>query len=140
MSKNEYNLISTNNDIAKESIGKSYENRDIWIYKRGVGENKPIIFILGTQHAREWMSPMCSVYILEKIPQWILDTHELHVIPVVNPDGYIYTHTTNLMWRKNRQPCIDDPDVIGTDLNRNWGPDEMFSHCPFIDFFLIKYL
>ena len=44
-------------------------------------------------------------------------------IPVSNPDGYQYTHTTERLWRKNLRDnnndgFIDNND--GVDLNRNW--------------------
>ena len=42
-----------------------------------------------------------------------------YILPVVNPDGYLYTQTTNRMWRKTRSP--NDNGCFGTDANRNWG-------------------
>jgi len=48
---------------------------------------------------------------------------ELHFIPVVNPDGYIFNETTNPdgggFWRKNRRDNGDG--TFGVDLNRNYG-------------------
>lgn len=41
------------------------------------------------------------------------------VAPVVNPDGYEYSHTNNVLWRKNRQRN-SNPSCPGVDLNRNW--------------------
>jgi hypothetical protein len=43
---------------------------------------------------------------------------EFHVAPLINPDGYEYTHTTDRMWRKNRRDNADG--TMGVDLNRNW--------------------
>lgn len=109
-------------NIISEIIGKTYEGRDIRIFKRGVDKNntnKPITLIIGTQHAREWLSPLSCVYILEHISDDILSSNEIHIIPVVNVDGYIYSREIYPMWRKNRQPNSDGS--IGTDLNRNWG-------------------
>jgi murein tripeptide amidase MpaA len=48
----------------------------------------------------------------------LLQHFTISVIPVLNIDGYIYTHTNNRMWRKNRQP--NQFFCVGTDPNRNW--------------------
>nr|UQB56061.1 carboxypeptidase B isoform X4 [Bombyx mori] len=46
-----------------------------------------------------------------------------HIVPILNPDGYEYTHTHDRMWRKNRAKY--DGERVGVDLNRNfscgWG-------------------
>ncbi|KAK0631206.1 hypothetical protein B0T14DRAFT_596927 [Immersiella caudata] len=47
------------------------------------------------------------------------------VVPVVNPDGLVYDQTTNLCWRKNRNPASaipGNPNSVGVDLNRNFSP------------------
>ena len=41
---------------------------------------------------------------------------DLFVIPIVNPDGYEYSRTTNRMWRSTRSGA----SRCGTDLNRNF--------------------
>ena len=40
-------------------------------------------------------------------------------MPVVNPDGYLYTQTDNRLWRKTRKP--NGNGCYGTDANRNFG-------------------
>jgi carboxypeptidase A4 len=48
------------------------------------------------------------------------DNLDFYIVPVVNPDGYEYTHSGMRLWRKNRK----DPQLgrcAGTDLNRNFG-------------------
>jgi len=42
----------------------------------------------------------------------------IHFFPVVNPDGYQYTHTSSRLWRKNR--VVNRDNSRGVDLNRNW--------------------
>jgi hypothetical protein len=48
---------------------------------------------------------------------------QLQIAPVVNPDGYQYSHVHDRYWRKNRRP--NDDGSYGVDLNRNfanhWG-------------------
>lgn len=82
-----------------------------------------------TQHAREWISPMSCVYLIERIllqdPE-LLNNFTFYVIPIANPDGFDYTFqgAWTYFWRKNRRPCnASDPGSgVGVDLNRNWGP------------------
>lgn len=50
----------------------------------------------------------------------ILSQVDLYIVPVANPDGYEYTHTSERMWRKNRRPDAN-PSCAGVDLNRNFG-------------------
>lgn len=42
-----------------------------------------------------------------------------YIQPLVNPDGYEYTHTKDRLWRKNRN--IYTEKCVGVDLNRNYG-------------------
>ena len=53
----------------------------------------------------------------------LVDEREIFILPVVNPDGYVYNEMIapdgGGMWRKNRNPEFA-PDY-GVDLNRNYG-------------------
>jgi murein tripeptide amidase MpaA len=86
------------------------------------------MLINGTQHAREWLSTMATTCVADRLVRHydddkairdFVDTTELWVVPVVNPDGYQYTWAGDRYWRKNRR------DRYGVDLNRNfsvaWG-------------------
>lgn len=48
----------------------------------------------------------------------MVDNIEFHIIPNSNPDGYVYTHTNQRMWRKTRKP--NGGWCVGADPNRNW--------------------
>ena len=99
------------------SIGKTFEGREqrgIRIHSPGATLIKKKEFVFhGGQHAREWIGPAVVQYIAsellsrygadEKITS-VLDNFDFVIIPVLNVDGYHYTHTKNRMWRKNRQP------------------------------------
>jgi carboxypeptidase T len=84
-------------------------------------------------HAREPNSLSQMIfyiwYLLENSetdPQlkYIIDNTELYFMPCVNPDGYVYNHTTDPngggLWRKNRRVNADG-NTRGVDLNRNYG-------------------
>lgn len=50
----------------------------------------------------------------------LLDFYEIHIMPMVNPDGYQYSIEVDRMWRKNRSPS-NLFGCSGVDLNRNFG-------------------
>lgn len=60
------------------------------------GAEKPVLFIEGGMHAREWISPAFTLYIINQLLENPAYTEKLDwiVLPVVNPDGYEYTWTT----------------------------------------------
>ena len=127
--------ISQESDIVtKTIIGQSYEGRDILGIKISIDneiENKPAVFINGCQHAREWITPMATTYLIQELSEhentdsevnMFLNGVDIYIVPVVNPDGYVYTWESDRWWRKNRQPNNNN-DCVGTDLNRNWNFD-----------------
>jgi len=89
---------------------------------------KPAVLVNGGQHAREWISPASTMYLIEQLLSGdgtspavttALDGVDFYVIPVVNADGYAYSWTPgNRFWRKNRRPNPDGS--FGVDPNRNW--------------------
>lgn len=115
-------------------IGRSYEGREIRVVrvgnrnrKRRQSGPKPAIFIEGGIHAREWISPATVTYVIRDLVtdprhSHLLDQFDFFILPVVNPDGYEYSHTTDRLWRKNRAA---NPATLGlcrgVDLNRNFG-------------------
>ncbi|XP_017075722.2 LOW QUALITY PROTEIN: zinc carboxypeptidase A 1 [Drosophila eugracilis] len=106
--------------------GKSYQGRSILGVKitKG-GKNKPGIFLEAGIHAREWIAPAAATYIInqlltsdeESIKQ-LAENYTWYILPHANPDGYVYTHTTDRLWRKTRTPY---GSCFGADPNRNWG-------------------
>ncbi|KAK4153994.1 Metallocarboxypeptidase A [Chaetomidium leptoderma] len=91
------------------------------------GKDKPAIVFHGTVHAREWITTMVVEYIAYNLLtnsaspeiEGFLAKYDFFMFPAVNPDGFIYTQTTDRMWRKNRQ-TISGSSCIGNDINRNW--------------------
>ena len=77
---------------------------------------------MGLQHAREWIAGTTVNYLvyhfLTQEPQ-ILQEYQFIVVPIVNPDGYNYSWTSDRLWRKNRNPNTGGAGV-GVDLNRNY--------------------
>lgn len=116
-----------------DDLGDSLQGRQLKAIRiTGPGDttNRPIIFLNGGQHAREWVSPATVTYIADQLlTQYgsdplvtaLVDQIEWVILPVLNPDGYEYTWDTDRLWRKNRRN--NGNGTFGVDLNRNWDID-----------------
>ena len=134
-------------------IGDSWEktqglaDRDIWAIK--ISDNvdleeieEPEVLYLALHHAREIITPEILLYFMHYLvdrygtdPEvtYLVNNHQLWLVPIVNPDGYAYVFTGSdpgnpndpLWWRKNKRDNNGngqfDPDWDGVDLNRNYG-------------------
>ncbi|KAI0116791.1 zinc carboxypeptidase A [Daldinia grandis] len=112
-------------------VGSSFEGRPIQgihLWGSSGKNSKPAVFFNGNVHAREWITSIVVEYLLYQIVtgyqndsaiKAALDNYDFYVLPVVNPDGFVYSQTTNRLWRKNRQ-TRDNTTAVGTDINRNW--------------------
>ena len=104
----------------KITVGKSYKKREIEGIKIGGNSTslasapQKVVFHGGI-HAREWIGPATVTYIATQLLKGyntdanitaILKKYEFHIIPVLNVDGYIFSHEKDRMWRKNRQPNV----------------------------------
>ncbi|KAI0693939.1 hypothetical protein C8T65DRAFT_585358 [Cerioporus squamosus] len=86
--------------------------------------------ITGAQHAREWIAVSTALYLAHALvadaseefalSTW-LDYFDFYIIPVPNPDGYVYTWESDRFWYKNRQNIGPAERCTGIDMNRNWG-------------------
>merc|ERR1712209_74518 len=120
-------LRDTYDFVTLESIGQSYDGSDMIFAKvcRGGCGNKPAMWIDGGIHAREWISPAAVTFQLKELVENdaahpdLLENLDWYILPVVNPDGYLYTQTDNRLWRKTRKP--NGNGCFGTDANRNFG-------------------
>jgi carboxypeptidase T len=99
---------------------------------------KPTFFLMAEIHAREYTTAETALRFAEYLLQnygvdpdvtWLLDSNEIDIVPMTNPDGRKQAET-GLLWRKNLNNTINCPYVTyashnGVDLNRNssfgWG-------------------
>lgn len=123
--------VSVSGGVCKlEVAGTSVEGRPIYAVRltgQGYVYGRPRVVANFQLHAREWIPGMAGVYAVEKAcemakadPSW-LSGIELVIIPNANPDGTIYSETSDRMWRKNRR-INPGQSCRGVDLNRNWDP------------------
>ncbi|XP_059475778.1 carboxypeptidase B-like [Neocloeon triangulifer] len=117
-----------------KTIGKSSEGRDLLVLKLGRNSqlNKPAMWIDGGIHAREWISPAAVTYVIRELQKdaGLLNKMDFYLMPVLNPDGYEYSHTKDRLWRKTRSlqraanatksASKRSRSCYGVDANRNW--------------------
>ncbi|MGQ9800785.1 MAG: M14 family metallopeptidase [Candidatus Saccharicenans sp.] len=123
-------------------IGRSLENRNIYALKvsdqPGLAEDEPGVAFFGCHHAREWISVevplLIGKYLLENYSRdsqvkALVDSAEIWIVPLVNPDGLEYSILNYRLWRKNRRLNLDGS--YGVDPNRNysygWAYDDLGS-------------
>jgi hypothetical protein len=117
--------------VEKFQFGTTVEGRPMFAMRMTApgGDPKPAILYNACQHAREWVAPTLPMYIATQLAcGWesgdpeitaVLETIEFIIIPIVNPDGYLYSWPPGeRLWRKNRRDNGDG--TFGVDLNRNW--------------------
>lgn len=108
-------------------ITRTFEGRDVFALRISNGNfgRKPIVFMDGGMHAREWVSQASLMYLLHRLIEDPVSSSELLeqvdwlIIPNLNPDGYHFAMTSNRLWRQNRHRLNET--CVGIDLNRNWG-------------------
>jgi murein tripeptide amidase MpaA len=124
------------NIVAKFSIGKSYEDRDIWAIRISDHPNvyepsEPTVWFDALHHAREAMSGeslllfaewLVNHYAIDLTATRLINSRNILLIPCVNPDGYEYNRQQHPngggLWRKNRRKHGNNS--YGVDLNRNY--------------------
>jgi murein tripeptide amidase MpaA len=124
-------LVALRPDICSiVQAGSSIQGRPIKgvrISKHPVGTPMPAFLFTATLHAREWAVPMTAMWFADRLVEdygtdsrltAIVDSSEVFIFPVMNPDGYEYSWTTSRLWRKNRR--LNSGGSYGVDLNRNW--------------------
>jgi len=132
-----YRLCTRYPGITKlDSSMRSFQNKALYCLKisdnPGANENEPQILVDGATHAREPMgthgciafaAALCSGYGVDSAITWLVNNREIYIVPVMNPDGYVYNSDSggsSANWRKNRNNTSPRAGP-GVDLNRNYG-------------------
>ena len=111
-----------------ESVGKSYEGRDIWLltltnFATGPAEEKPALWVDGNIHASEVSPSAACLYLIHRLTREYgshekitrcLDTRAFYVCPRVNPDGAEWALADKpKIIRSSTRPYPYDEDPIG---------------------------
>lgn len=111
------------------SIGRSSEGRSLIAAHIKAKDNLPVVFVECGIHAREWISHSTCLYIIDQLAtqydkdeniRRLVSTYEWRIHPVVNPDGYEFSRTSDRLWRKTRSKSRRSRRCRGTDANRNF--------------------
>ncbi|PSN39518.1 hypothetical protein C0J52_24345 [Blattella germanica] len=95
--------LATNypNLVTLQTIGQSYEGRDLVIIKiSSGGSGNPAVLVDAGIHAREWIAPAMALYIIQQLVEnnaansALTNGLDWYILPVLNPDGYEYSHTS----------------------------------------------
>ncbi|NXS36020.1 CBPA1 Carboxypeptidase, partial [Pomatostomus ruficeps] len=115
--------------VSKIRIGRSYEERPLFVLKFSTGgSNRPAIWLDTGIHSREWITQATGVWTANKIATEygrdpavtaVLDSMDIFLEIVTNPDGFAFTHSSNRLWRKTRSLNAGSR-CVGVDPNRNW--------------------
>ncbi|OWF56396.1 carboxypeptidase B-like isoform X2 [Mizuhopecten yessoensis] len=142
-------IVASNNNTHLYKLGSSGQGRSINLIRFSTGTtssgaHKKSIFMDGGIHAREWIAPAVVLYMIDQLANNpnsdpdianLMDKFDWYLVPLVNPDGYEYTRSSDRMWRKNMASSYGThhssfrgcgSDEMGVDLNRNfayhWNP------------------
>uniref|UniRef100_A0A1I8MVE3 Peptidase M14 domain-containing protein n=1 Tax=Musca domestica TaxID=7370 RepID=A0A1I8MVE3_MUSDO len=108
------------------TIAQSYEGRPVRGIKISYKTGNPGIYIESNIHAREWITSATATWFINELLtssdpdiRNLAENYDWYIVPVLNVDGFVYTHNKDRLWRKTRQPVAHSP-CIGTDGNRNF--------------------
>ncbi|KFB45619.1 carboxypeptidase A2 [Anopheles sinensis] len=111
--------------LSVDTIGQTYEGRDMKVIKLSYKPGNVGIYIDANIHAREWITSATITWVLNELltseepnVRFIAENYDWYIVPVANPDGFAYTHTTERLWRKTRTQ--HNLLCYGTDPNRNF--------------------
>ena len=113
--------------VTVESIGKSFEGRDIWVLTvtnaaTGPAQDKPAFWIDGNIHATEVAASAANLYFLHTLVTGYghdaevtraLDSRAFYICPRINPDGAEWALADHPKWiRSSTRPYLKgDPDL-----------------------------
>lgn len=97
-------LASSYPDLVRVvTVGASYERRQMKVIRisdKNSKVAKKCIFLDAGIHAREWIAPATALYVIHELVENYANNKdalrnlEWIILPVANPDGYEYSHTT----------------------------------------------
>lgn len=117
--------------VTLHALGLTAEGRTIWALQITTNQQmytkKPQFLFTSLIHSDEWISLPVLLYTVHRLAttyqhdeetRFIVNRASLWFVPIVNPDGYVHSHSGDRNWRKNRSLYGETP--AGVDINRNF--------------------
>ena len=139
-----HSLQANHSDIMSlASLGKTYEGRDVWMVKLSDNvtqeEDEPGVLFMGAHHGNEKPSyEVCLFFIQYMVEQYentslpevraALDSTQIYVIPMVNPDGVEANTRKNCAPNHGPFGLNSTITSYGVNLNRNYGDPWFLSY------------
>lgn len=124
--QNQSRIKNLNSLLAKSkylTVGTTFQKREIPGIIIG-DTSKPAVFLECGIHAREWVSTAFCLWTVNalltdaSLSKYVTN-YQFIIVPTLNSDGYVYTHTNNRLWRKTRS-TTGSTICPGADPNRKW--------------------
>lgn len=111
-------------DDSVTTLGPSLNGRDLLAIKIGKTDDHKAL-VTGCHHAREWISVEMAYLLAELLVlryadnptdeldrriKHLVDNRRIWIVPLVNPDGHVFTLTANRNWRPNRRVFVAAAD------------------------------
>ncbi|HPQ39452.1 MAG TPA: M14 family zinc carboxypeptidase [bacterium] len=120
--------------VHRVELATTYENRKVWAVKISdnvlLQEGEPEMLVLGLHEAREIMSTEIAMDMAQYLAQnygsdpevtnWV-NTWQIWIVPMLNPDGSAYCWSTDPYWVKNRRDL--GGETYGVALGHNYSVD-----------------
>lgn len=114
--------------VAVESIGRSWEGREIWLVtvtntETGPAAEKPAFLVEANIHSVEWTGSAAALHLLQRLVDGygsdervtrLLDTRAVYVVPRLNPDGAEHALREGRLIRSSVRPWpfAEQPDGL----------------------------
>ncbi|MEO0288033.1 MAG: M14 family zinc carboxypeptidase [candidate division WOR-3 bacterium] len=128
-------VLKFQNIVKLETLGFTFNNNPLVVLKingadPSIYSGQNTFLLMALHHAREWQTTVTAIFFAESLLASygkdslitdLINRNFIIVFPIVNPDGYYYSHddpSGDNYWRKNR---TYRNGYYGVDLNRNYG-------------------
>ncbi|KAA0724483.1 Carboxypeptidase A2 [Triplophysa tibetana] len=102
--------------VMVNSVQELLDKEKAEMLSNAVMERSTKSFNFGAYHT---LDEIATDYSVDASVTALLGQMDIYLMIATNPDGYVFTHTSNRMWRKTRS-VNSGSSCIGVDPNRNW--------------------
>ncbi len=138
--------ISSNHSsiVRLYNLTTTFQGRTVWALKISDGPSQndtaePDVLFVGGQKANSFISVEMALYLANQLTNeygkddditYLVNTREIWIIPMLNPDGHAFVEDDSDDWVKNRRDNKDGEFGVNLDRNYgfNWSLDDLTSN------------